>query len=83
MPGGFDDMFNIFDYGQDLKYDEEAIVRDIETYGLLTYDFFEEYMTYEEYSKYPARYIGVSLGKGLMTQEWLEYLIDRYVLSKR
>ena len=40
-------------------------------------------MTYEEYLCYPAQYIAVSLGKGLMTQEWLEYLISRYVVDKR
>ena len=65
------------------EYDEAKKAQDIETYGLLDYSFFEEYMTYEEYCMYPAQYIAVSLGKGLMTMEWLEYLIGRYVADKR
>ena len=66
-----------------MKYDEVKKAQDIETYGLLDYSFFQDYMTYEEYLCYPAQYIAVSLGKGLMTQEWLEYLIGRYVADKR
>ena len=44
---------------------------------------FAEYLTEEEYAMYPAQYLRVSLGKGLMTPEWLEYLIGRYVVDKR
>ena len=83
MPGGITGMFNIFDYDVTLKYDEEAMAADIETYGLLDYSFFADWMTYEEYSMYPAPYLGVALGKGVMTPEQLEYLIGRYVIDKR
>ena len=83
MPGGINGMFNIFDYGEDLKYDEAAKAADIETYGLLSYEDFAEYMTEEEYAMYPAPYLAVSLGKGLMTPEYLQYLIGRYVTDKR
>ena len=83
MPGGIDGMFNFFDFDASLKYDEEKKANDIAAFGLLDYSFFEEYMTYEEFSQYPAQYLSVSLGKGLMTEEWLEYLIGRYVLDKR
>ena len=83
MPGGITGMFNIFAYGEDLKYDEDAKAADIALYGLLSYEDFADFMTYEEYSMYPAPYLSVSLGKGLMTPEWLEYLIDRYVADKR
>ena len=83
MPGGIDGMFNFFDYDENLKYDEAAMAADIETYGLLDYSYFEEYLTYEEFSAYPAQYLSVALGKGLMTQEQLAYLINRYVVEKR
>ena len=83
MPGGITGMFNFFDYDATLKYDEAKKAQDIETYGLLDYSFFEDWMTYEEYLCYPAQYIAVSLGKGLMTEEWLQYLIERYVADKR
>ena len=83
MPGGITGMFNFFAYGPDLKYDEAAMAADIATYGLMTYEDFADYMSYEEFSMYPAQYLSVALGKGLMTQEWLEYLIGRYVADKR
>jgi hypothetical protein len=83
MPGGIQGMFNFFDYDATLKYDEAKKAQDIETYGLLDYSFFADYMTYEEYCMYPAQYIAVSLGKGLMTMEWMQYLIERYVADKR
>ena len=83
MPGGITGMFNFFDYDATLKYDEAKKAADIETYGLLDYSFFEDWMTYDEYLCYPAQYIAVSLGKGLMTEEWLQYLIERYVADKR
>ena len=83
MPGGIEGMFNFFDYDENLKYDEAAMAADIAAYGLLDYSFFEEYVSYEEFSAYPAKYLGIALGKGLMTQEQLEYLISRYVVDKR
>ena len=82
MPGGIKGMFNFFDYDPEtLAYDRQAMENDIEAYGLLSYDFFAEYMSYEVYCLFPARYIGISLGKGLMTVEDLEYLIERYIVG--
>lgn len=83
MPGGISGMFNFFDYDEDLKYNEASMATDIEAYGLTDYSLLEDYMTYEEFSAYPAQYLNVALGKGLMTQEWLNYLINRYVIEKR
>lgn len=81
MPGGIKGMFNFFAYDSDLKYNEEAKARDIELYGLATYEDFAEYISYETYCKYPAEYINVSLGKGLMTEDELQYLIERYAVK--
>ena len=82
MPGGIDGMFNFFDYDSEtLAYDQQAMMADIEAYGLMTYEDFAEYMSYEVYCCFPAQYISVSLGKGLMTEQDLEYLIERYVIG--
>lgn len=78
MPGGIQGMFNFFDYDEDLKYNEAQMKADIEKYGLCTYEDFAEYFSYETYLKYPAAYIKVALGKGLMTEDDLLYLIERY-----
>ena len=83
MPGGITGMFNFFDYDENLKYDEVSMAADIETYGLLDYEFYADFMTYEEYASYPAPYLSVAFGKGMMTEEWLEYLVARYVTSNR
>ncbi|MBQ7453236.1 MAG: BspA family leucine-rich repeat surface protein, partial [Clostridia bacterium] len=78
MPGGISGLFNIFEYGENLKYDQADKDNAISTFGLLSYDFFEDYITYEQYLLYPAQYLGVSLGRGYLTWEGLQYLIDRY-----
>ena len=83
MPGGITGMFNIFAYDAQLKYDGAAKAADIETYGLMSCEDFAGCLTEEEFAMYPAQYLRVSLGKGLMTPEWLEYLIGRYVADKR
>ena len=79
MPGGIKGLFNIFEYGEDLKYDEEAYQRDIETYGLFEYEDLAPYgVTQEMFDAYAGKYLKVALGKGVLTEEYLAYLIERY-----
>ena len=79
MPGGITGLFNYFEYGSDLKYDEEAYNRDIETYGLFTYeDLAPLGVTEIMFEAYAGKYLKVALGKGILTEEYLEYLIERY-----
>ena len=79
MPGGITGLFNIFEFGEDLKYDEEAYNRDIETYGLFTYeDLAPLGVTEIMFEAYAGKYLKVALGKGILTEEYLEYLIERY-----
>ena len=42
MPGGINGLFNYFEYGEGLKYDEEKMQADIEKYGLYTYEEFAD-----------------------------------------
>ena len=78
MPGGIEGLFNIFEYDDDLSYNEQSKQSDINTYGLFTYEDFEEYTTYEFYSAFPTEYLKVSIGKGYITFEEILYLIERY-----
>jgi len=79
MPGGITGLFNIFEYDENLQYNQEKYQNDIDTYGLMTLEELIPYGVNEEmYNAYPAKYLKVALGKGIMTEEQLKYLIDRY-----
>ena len=78
MPGGIEGLFNIFEYDENLKYDEEKKQNDIETYGLYTYEDFKDLVSYEIYESFPANYFAVAIGKGLLTWDDIYYYIERY-----
>ena len=79
MPGGIKGLFNIFDYGENLQYEQEAYNRDIEMYGLFEYeDLAPLGVTEIMFEAYAGKYLKVALGKGVLTEEYLAYLIDRY-----
>ncbi len=78
MPGGITGMFNMFDFDDCLRYDAEKKQADIERYGLFDYQTVAAFIPYETFCQYPAQYLNVSLGKGLLTQTDLLYLIERY-----
>ena len=79
MPGGAEGFFNIFEYGEDVRYDQEAYQRDIETYGLCDYEEFAAFgISQEMFDAYAGKYIKIALGKGVLTEEQLAYLVERY-----
>lgn len=80
MPGGITGMFNIFEYDDDLKYNEEKMKADIETYGLFDYSNVAEFVTEDTFNKYPTKYVNVSIGKGLMSEEDFYHLVERYAI---
>ena len=75
------DIINTFDFGDNLMYDQEKMMADIETYGLYTYDEWEEYCDISVFDEYniPVMHIGVC--KGLYTKEYIISLINTYVLD--
>ena len=80
IPGDITGLVNYFEYDSDLKYNEEAMARDIEEYGLYTYEDFSEYISYEAYMSSPAVYLKVSVGKGMITYEQIIDVIN-YLLE--
>ena len=81
MPGGVGGLFNIFEVdAETMTYDYEAIARDIETYGLFTYEELNAICPLTEDMFYAAggQYLKISIGKGNLTMEELIYMIERY-----
>lgn len=81
MPGGISGLFNIFEVNPDtMTIDYEAMARDIETYGLFTYEEFAELLPVPQdvFDAFNAQYFKIAIGKGLITMETLESLFVRY-----
>lgn len=81
IPGGIDGLFNIFEYGDGLKYNEEKMQADIDKYGLYSYEDFAEYLPEELYNAFPAPYFKVSVGKGYVTFEEILGYIHTYLVK--
>ena len=81
MPGGVSGLFNIFEVdAETMTYDYEAMQRDIETYGLYTYEELNAIcpLSEEMFNAAGGAYLKISIGKGNLTEEELIYMINRY-----
>ncbi len=79
IPGASTGFFNIFDVDVSvMKYDAEAMQRDIDTYGLYTYEDFEGVVSHDVFDAFSGQYLKVSMGKGLMTWDDIYRLVNRY-----
>ena len=79
MPGGIEGIFNIFEYGDNLVYDEELMMADIEKYGIMEYEVLAPYVPYEMYIAFNAKYFNVAIGKGYITFEEILYYAEKYL----
>lgn len=76
------DMINTFDFGENLIYDQEKMLMDIERYGLYTYD--DEWRGYCDltvFEQYNGAITKVGIAKGLYTLDYVLGLINGYVLN--
>ena len=81
LPGGIDGLFNIFEVDPEtMMYDMEQMQADIAQYGLYTYEEFAAIYSVpqEIFEAFNAQYFKVAIGKGMLTSDMLERLIDRY-----
>ena len=62
-----------------LQYDTEQFAKDVETYGLYTYEDFADYVTYEQFEAFNGAYLKIPVEKGLFTFDYIIELIDLYV----
>ena len=70
---------NYFELDEEFKYDIESMKKDIEKYGLYTYDDWKNYMTYEAFLTFNGEYVKVSVGKGQTTEEEIIELIEMFL----
>lgn len=78
MPVDYD-LFNYFAIGDGMIYDAEQMQKDIEEYGLYTYEDFADYLTYEQFVGFNVQYFKIAVGKGHYTYEGILDLIDGYL----
>ena len=81
MPGGVGGLFNIFEVDPEtMTYDYEQIAKDIETYGLFTYEELNAICPLSEdmFNAAGGAYLKISIGKGNLTIEELIAMITRY-----
>lgn len=71
-------MVNLFEYSDNMQYDEVAMGRDIEQYGLYTYEDFKDYVSLEVFNAFPFKYYKVAISKGEFSFERLVGLINLY-----
>ncbi len=80
MPGGIEGLFNIFDVDTTvMAYDKVKMEKDIETYGLFTFEDFEGVVSEIGYQAFNGDILKVAIGKGILTWEDIEYLAARYM----
>ena len=75
----YEGWFDYFEIGEDMKYDEEKMQADIDTYGLYTYEDFADYVTYEQFIAFNGPYLKVLVGRGVVTYEQIIELIKMFV----
>ena len=68
-----------FEYGDSLKYDEEAMQADLEKYGEYTYDEFADLVTPEQFEALGIAKMKISVGKGKTTYDYILHMIDTYL----
>ena len=81
MPGGVGGLFNIFEVdAETMTYDFEAMQKDIETYGLYTYEELNAIcpLSEEMFNAAGGAYLKISIGKGNLTIDELINMINRY-----
>ena len=81
-PDGIYGLFNFFEISDGIKYDEKQMKKDIETYGLYTYDEWSEYVTQENFEALNIKYLKVSVGKGLLTVDHIIAILNLYFPKK-
>ena len=62
-------LYNYFDCDENLCSDQEQKQKDIEKYGLYSYEEWSDWFTPEEFELFNIKYLKVSVGKGLLTKE--------------
>lgn len=74
-----DAFVNMFDFdGENMLY-ASTLEEDIALYGLFTYEDFKDLVSEEIFEAFNAKYLKISIGKGLTTWDEIIILINRYM----
>ncbi len=72
-------LLNMFEIESDtMRYDMAQVQADVEQYGLYTYADFAHLIPENVFEMYNAQYLKIAVGKGQITWEGIEALIDFY-----
>ena len=71
-------IYNIFELDDNYMVDKESMKQDIEKYGLVTYEEYKDYVTYELFYDFNFEYLNISIAKGLITEEEIVRQIEWY-----
>lgn len=76
-------IYNIFEYGEGLRFDLDLAKEDIDRFGLFAISDFKGIIDSSLFEAYNFKYFKVSIGKGLMSYEqllfyikWLKFCMD-------
>lgn len=72
-------LFSFLEIGENMQYDMEALQKDIDAYGLYTYEDWSDYLTYEQYVAFNVAYLKIAVGKGYVDRDELLNLIYTYL----
>ena len=81
MPGNTESFINIFEVDPTtMSYDEDAMAQDIATYGLYTYEEFNNIIPIPQlvFDAFNGQYLKVAIGKGITTLQEIQALLNRY-----
>lgn len=79
MSNFLDGFINIFKLDKNMKYDEELMKKDLEMYGEGTIEEFLVVANEDIIKSFPYKYVKVSMGKGKLTYEEIEYLVKTFL----
>ena len=82
MPGNTESFINIFDVDPTtMSYDLVAMAQDIATYGLYTYEEFNNIIPIPQlvFDAFNGQYLKVAIGKGITSLEEICNLLNRYM----
>lgn len=72
-------LYNYFECGEDLKFDAAKKQEDIKKYGLYAYEEWSEWFSREQFELFNVKYLKVSVGKGLLSEEKIKEYVNRYL----
>ena len=73
-----DDFYNWIEMDGKLRYDGAQLQKDVERYGLYSYEDFADFVTYEQFVAFNGAYLKIPVEKGLFTFDYVLELIRLY-----